>query len=76
MGASDTVVHIERVCCLECETTYVKPAAGGTVDRNPGCPRCGYIGWISALVGRSSSRPGAPRRFGADPRPSPAVQPH
>lgn len=74
MDTSDTVVHIERVCCLECETTYVKPAGGGTVDRNPGCPRCGYIGWISALVGRSS-RLGGQRRFGVGQRPSPAVQP-
>ena len=36
----------EGVRCLECGEIYSKPAAGGTVDKNPGCPACGYIGWI------------------------------
>ena len=36
----------ESVCCLECGETYSKPAAGGTVEKNPGCPECGYVGWI------------------------------
>ncbi len=50
MDTDDTVVHIERVCCLECGTNYVKPADGGTAQRNPGCPNCSYLGWISAVV--------------------------
>lgn len=44
------VVQIERVRCLECGATYAKPADGGTVNRNPGCPRCGYVGWILATI--------------------------
>ena len=36
----------EGVRCLDCGETYSKPAAGGTVDKNPGCPMCGYVGWI------------------------------
>ena len=44
------LVQIERVRCLECGSKYVKPADGGTVSRNPGCPRCGYVGWILATI--------------------------
>jgi hypothetical protein len=76
MDAADTVVHIERVRCLECETTYAKLVGGGTMLRNPSCPQCGYVGWISAtLPARGSTRSG-PRRFGGDPPPRPAVQSH
>jgi hypothetical protein len=49
MGA-DKVFRIERVRCLECGTTYSKPADGGFVSENPGCPSCDYVGWISAAV--------------------------
>jgi hypothetical protein len=38
---------IERVLCLECGLVYGKPAAGGTTLENPGCPTCGYVGWIA-----------------------------
>jgi hypothetical protein len=44
------LVPVERVRCLECGVTYVKPCGGNTMRRNPGCPRCGYVGWISAFV--------------------------
>jgi hypothetical protein len=44
---------VERVRCLECGVSYVKPCRGSTVRRNPGCPRCGYVGWISAFVPES-----------------------
>jgi hypothetical protein len=27
--------------------TYVKPTGGGTVSANPGCPECGYVGWVN-----------------------------
>jgi hypothetical protein len=37
---------IERVRCLNCSAPYVKPAGGGTVSANPGCPECGYVGWV------------------------------
>ena len=50
---------IERVRCLNCSASYVKPAGGGTVSANPGCPECGYVGWVL-------ERP--PVRMGADPR--------
>jgi phage FluMu protein Com len=36
----------ETVRCLECGEVYAKPSAGGTVQKNPGCPVCGYVGWI------------------------------
>lgn len=44
------LVPVERVRCLECGVPYVKPCGGSTIRRNPGCPRCGYVGWISAFV--------------------------
>jgi hypothetical protein len=44
------VIHIDRVRCLECGTKYAKPADGGTMHENPGCPRCGYVGWIAASI--------------------------
>jgi len=37
---------LESVRCLECSEIYAKPTAGGTVHKNPGCPVCGYVGWI------------------------------
>ncbi len=37
---------LESVCCLECAEIYSKPVGGGTVEKNPGCPECGYVGWI------------------------------
>jgi hypothetical protein len=40
-------VVIQKVACLECSLVYAKPAAGGTTTENPGCPRCGYVGWIA-----------------------------
>jgi hypothetical protein len=43
---------VESVRCLECGVVYVKPAGGGTVRENPGCPDCGYVGWMAAeLIG-------------------------
>jgi transposase-like protein len=38
--------RIERVRCLGCGSVYVKPTGGGTVSANPGCPECGYVGWV------------------------------
>jgi transposase-like protein len=49
-AASDNVVYIDRVRCLECGMKYVKPADGGSARQNPGCPRCGYLGWITATI--------------------------
>ena len=36
----------EDVRCLGCDGTYSKPVAGGTISTNPGCPKCGYLGWV------------------------------
>ena len=38
----------EPVRCLACDALYIKPAGGGTVRDNPGCPDCGYAGWVAA----------------------------
>jgi len=44
----DAQVHeTDDVRCLDCGSTYSKPAGGGTMRRNPGCPRCGYVGWVA-----------------------------
>ena len=55
----------ESVRCLECGAVYGKPARGGTTYLNPGCPECGYVGWLSVdLAVRQRS---APRRSDGDP---------
>lgn len=41
-----SVAAFEGVRCLECGEIYSKPAAGGIAEKNPGCPACGYVGWI------------------------------
>jgi len=41
---------LESVVCLECGEHYSKPSFGGTVEQNPGCPLCGYVGWIPARI--------------------------
>jgi predicted nucleic acid-binding Zn-ribbon protein len=38
---------VASVRCLECGALYAKPAGGGTVRSNPGCPECGYLGWVA-----------------------------
>jgi predicted nucleic acid-binding Zn-ribbon protein len=53
--------QIETVRCLSCGAAYAKPANGGTVRANPGCPECGYVGWVpESLTGLE------PRRFSED----------
>ena len=51
--------EIERVRCLNCSASYVKPAGGGTISANPGCPECGYVGWV---------REQPPLRMDSEPR--------
>ena len=67
MAAAGNVIHIERVRCLDCSATYSKPAGGGTVHENPGCPRCGYLGWIATTA---PTEPAAQGRSAEDLRPS------
>ena len=52
---------IERVRCLGCSAFYVKPSGGGTVSANPGCPECGYVGWVLEQIPITPD--GAPSRF-------------
>jgi predicted nucleic acid-binding Zn-ribbon protein len=56
----------ENVRCLECGTEYAKPARGGTARANPGCPECGYVGWLSVSV--AARRRTGPRRSDEDPQ--------
>ena len=49
-SATPSLSVLESVRCLECGAVYSKPAGGGTVNANPGCPECGYVGWLSASV--------------------------
>lgn len=58
---------VESVRCLECGALYAKPAGGGTVRENPGCPDCGYVGWIAAGIVDDTFSEAWPRRhFAAD----------
>jgi hypothetical protein len=60
------LAEVERVRCLECGTSYLKPCGGSIIRRNPGCPSCGYVGWISAFVPLSAEPElPEPRRFAA-----------
>ncbi len=47
---------VDSVRCLECGSVYGKPRDGGTVEQNPGCPECGYVGWIAARIPVSEER--------------------
>jgi hypothetical protein len=48
---SPSLIVLEGVRCLECGATYSKPVFGSTVEKNPGCPACGYVGWIPISPG-------------------------
>jgi phage FluMu protein Com len=55
---------LESVRCLECGEIYAKPLEGGTIEMNPGCPRCSYVGWIPLSVPEE-----APHRSGGSLHP-------
>jgi hypothetical protein len=74
MGERSNVIQIDPVRCLECGARYVKPADGGTVHENPGCPRCGYVGWISTTIPAASLTPDGPRRSAVDLRRHPIAR--
>ena len=59
---------VEHVRCLDCGSSYAKPAGGGTVKENPGCPRCGYLGWIIEAPGSRRSGAGQPPSHAARSR--------
>jgi hypothetical protein len=66
VGPQLTVV--EGVRCLECGVVYAKPQGGGTVRENPGCPECGYVGWIPSPPGGFNEE-WTPSRYAADHQP-------
>jgi hypothetical protein len=63
--AGPTLTVLESVRCLECGAVYSKPADGGTVRENPGCPECGYVGW--AVADTPLNEDLLPRRSAAGP---------
>jgi hypothetical protein len=65
MSTVDSFAVTLTVRCLACGTPYAKPNGHGTVRGNPGCPRCGYVGWAAAEPGVTPQR--ARARFSADP---------
>ena len=60
-----TFAVFETVRCLDCGAVYSKPVRGGTRRSNPGCPECGYVGWLAEHVPIRPSR--APRRSDEGP---------
>jgi predicted nucleic acid-binding Zn-ribbon protein len=54
---------VEAVRCLGCGKEYAKLGGRGTLSTNPGCPECGYVGWLptakqvspTSLRGRSAA---------------------
>jgi predicted nucleic acid-binding Zn-ribbon protein len=48
-GETPQLSVVASVRCLECGAVYAKPSGGGTVRENPGCPECGYVGWVSSV---------------------------
>jgi predicted nucleic acid-binding Zn-ribbon protein len=71
MGGEDRVEKApglevpHTVRCLGCGAVYSKPARGGTFTANPGCPDCGYVGWLTTS---SATALALRHRFAADPR--------
>jgi predicted nucleic acid-binding Zn-ribbon protein len=59
------LTSVEIVRCLGCGKVYAKPTGRSTLSTNPGCPDCGYLGW---LPGGEWVNPAWPRvRSAADP---------
>jgi predicted nucleic acid-binding Zn-ribbon protein len=69
-GAVPNLTVLESVRCLECGLVYAKPRGGGTVQANPGCPDCGYVGWVGARI-NAFTESWLPRHSDADRRPHP-----
>lgn len=49
-NASHRLELFESVRCLECGAVYSKPAGRSVAEANPGCPECGYVGWLSTAI--------------------------
>jgi hypothetical protein len=67
-GGGPQLAVVESVRCLDCGAVYAKPQGGGTVKENPGCPECGYVGWMTAGP-PAVSEDWPPRRSAAGPQP-------
>ena len=59
------IARVDSVRCLQCGDVYPKPAGPGTVRANPGCPECGYLGWLAASIPFMGA--GERHRSAADP---------
>jgi predicted nucleic acid-binding Zn-ribbon protein len=70
-GAGPKLTVLESVECLECGLVYTKPTSGGTAVANPGCPDCGYVGWVGTRSDAFTESWTPPRSdAGHQPRPS------
>jgi predicted nucleic acid-binding Zn-ribbon protein len=67
-GDAPKLTVVESVRCLACGVVYAKPSSGGTVRANPGCPDCGYVGWVGTRV-RAFDESWTPRRSDAGHQP-------
>ena len=62
---------VESLPCHQCGAVDAKPTGGVTVRANPGCPECGYVGWLAVAIPvspelvRHRSVAGRPRRRSA-----------
>lgn len=64
-ASTPNLIVLASVRCLECGTVYAKPTVGGTAEINPGCPTCGYVGWIPVRLAPEATT----RRRSAGDRP-------
>ena len=53
---------VDVVRCLGCGAQYPKPNGGGTARANPGCPACGYLGWVGVTPDAESLHSAADQR--------------
>jgi predicted nucleic acid-binding Zn-ribbon protein len=58
---------LATVRCLACGAIYAKPTTGGTAFANPGCPECGYVGWVATAA--PVTEPSLQLRSAVDPLP-------
>ncbi len=54
---------VVRVACLECGRSYPKPNTEWTIPANPGCPECGYVGWMPINAEEALAHYGADRQL-------------
>jgi hypothetical protein len=50
MESAGRLRPVEAVRCLDCGRDYAKPSGRGTLTTNPGCPDCGYVGWVPSTA--------------------------